>query len=50
MYLSYEEFRRELDFFLEEYSISELLELVYYAVQCREDELKRMNDQNGNNE
>lgn len=37
--LNYDDLRRELDYFLEEHSISELLEMVYYAVQCREEEI-----------
>ncbi len=39
--LDYDGLRRELDYFLEEHSISELLEMVYFAVNCREEELER---------
>lgn len=38
--------RRELDDFLEEHSIAELLEMVTDAVQCREDELKSNSETN----
>ena len=37
--LDYNDLRRELDYFLEEYPISELLEMVYCAVKCREEEI-----------
>jgi len=37
--MDYEYFRRQLDEFLEERSIAELLETVMYAIQYKEEEL-----------
>jgi hypothetical protein len=38
--MDYDYFRRELDEFLEERTIAELLEMVMYAIKYKEEELR----------